>query len=173
MKTYTITIDFFKKIDTRSILSILNPLINPCSSNKICIDEQARVLKAYQQTANSDGVNQWITILSDTTNVECTRLNYDFGDNVTDYKIAEMTSLINGACATIAHSLQTVTFKLDENNSVFLNERRVEVIDRDTAEKEINNNDTRINNYNYKDCQVANNNSSIENSKNINKNGKY
>ncbi len=169
MKTYTITIDFFKKIDTRSILSILNPLINPCSSNKICIDEQARVLKAYQQTAKNDGVNQWITVLSDVTNVECTRLDYDFGDDVTDYKIVEMTSLINGARAAIAHSLQTIDIRLDENNSVFLNESKVEVIDRDMAEKEINNNDARI----YYGCQVADNNGSIEHSKNINKYGKH
>jgi len=165
MKTYTLTIDFFRRINTRSILSILYPLINPCSNIKLCIDKQTRVLKAYQQVANNDDVNQWITKLSDITLENDSGLDYDFGDDVTDYKIAEMTSLINGTRSTIAHSLQTVAIKLDENNSVILNGRRVDVIDRDTAEKEINNNDTRI----YNGCQIADNNSSIEHSKNTNK----
>lgn len=161
MKTYTITIDFFKEISTRSILTILNSLINPCTINKICIDKQARVLEAYQKTANNDGVNLWITALSDASVVDCTRLDYDFGDDVTDYKIAEMTSLINGARATIAHSLQTVAITLDQNNCVTINNEKIEVIDLNTAENEINNGSDQY--YDFNACQISMGNGVVKN----------
>lgn len=123
MKKYTLTIDFFSHIDEKGFLTILYPLINPCSDYKICIDKKARLLDVYIRVSPSDCVNGWITMLSDRI-ADVIGLDYDFNNNVDDYKIAEMTSLINGACATIVHSSQTFPIALDQDNCVTINKKK-------------------------------------------------
>lgn len=141
---YTITTDLIKNITPKEIFSVLYPLINDDCIDSIAIDQDMKLLDIYyKNSSNPEYISSWIRLLSETN---CyTPIQYSFdSDLFSDKDILIMTSKVIGAKKMIVYSLQSINNYVDEvkiengNNMAILGDTTVQVIECNTARREIN-----------------------------------
>lgn len=144
---YTLSANFFEQLEQHDysfLCSILFRFTNPQNPHKIAVDSESLVILKYQEITQNkfcaDIIRTWMEMLANIP-TSMQRYNIDLSKvtNPEDMCI-ELCSKINGRKILIIHSANTFCKAIDDNNSIMHDGKVINIIDKDKAQSELNNN---------------------------------
>ena len=144
---YTLSANFFEQLeqhDFNYLCSILFRFANSQNPYKIAVDSKSLVILKYQEITQdkfcADIIRIWIDMLANTpTKMQRYDIDLSKVTNPEDMCI-ELCSKINGRRILIIHSANTFYKAIDATNSIMHNGKVINIIDKDEAQFELNNN---------------------------------
>lgn len=140
--TYSLSADFFQKINYTGFSDILFPLSNAQYPHiKMAVDCNNIIIDRYKEVLNNsfrDVFQSWLTLMSNNKMTSFAIINVDL--NPVDKKeyCLKLASSIKGEKKLIVNSLQEVSFIVGPDDYTEYNGERILVIESSVAKKDIN-----------------------------------